>query len=150
MIEKHRFMRPRDTQVHAAAGEFEQKMEFSELVPAAASTFDGSVAKAIIQSGHALPFKRYQVQVLPLTQIYHRTIFPELVDLLTVDVEGSGLSVLKGIDFTLLRPRMIVLEMNDDSRDAPMREFLRSHGYEAIRTFGCNEVFVGGEQHQDS
>lgn len=141
LIDKHKRARPRDIQVHAAAGESEREIEFRELVPAAASTFDPSIAKEVIDAGHALPFRRYAVKMLPLTQIYRKTISPEPVDLLTIDVEGFGLNVLRGTDFDVLRPRMIILELKGGDDDMRMRECLRSHGYGAIRTFGCNEIF---------
>jgi FkbM family methyltransferase len=142
LFDKHKRLRGQDIQLNAVVGEREAWIEFRELVPAALSTFDSVAADTVIDRGYALPYRRYSVQVLPLSEIYQRTIFPKSVDLLTIDVEGSGLSVLKGLDFVVLRPRMIVLEMNDDAGDEPMREYLRSHGYKAIKKFGCNEIFV--------
>src|SRR5207248_11648063 len=61
LIQKHRQLRPRDIQIHAAAGEGRGQVEFNELVPAAMSTFDPSAARTMIESGHALPFRRYPV-----------------------------------------------------------------------------------------
>jgi FkbM family methyltransferase len=143
LFDKHKHLRGRDIQLNAAVGDRAECIEFMELVPAARSTFDRVAAVTAIKNGYALQYKTYSIQVLPLSDIYQRTIFPKSVDLLTIDVEGSGLNVLKSIDFGVLRPRMIVLEMNDDAGDEPMRECLRSQGYETLNRFGCNEIFCG-------
>lgn len=56
------------------------------------------------------------VQHLPLSKILDRNDYND-ADILVVDVEGFENEVLRSIDFTKFRPRLIVLETTHMSRD---------------------------------
>jgi FkbM family methyltransferase len=141
LADKQRRWRVRDIQVNVAVGNGGKRLEFSELIPAGFSTFDRAAAANLIENGRALLLQRYDVEILPLTEIYRATLFPAPVDLLSIDTEGWGLDVLRGIDFAVLRPRVIVIEMNGGREDAEIRQFVLGEGYEALKTYGCNDIF---------
>jgi hypothetical protein len=86
-------------------------------------------------------YRQYGVKILPLTEIYRQTLYPKPVDLLSIDSEGFGLSILNGLDFRVFRPRMIILEMDNTPGDETLRERLRSNGYQPVQVLGCNEIF---------
>jgi FkbM family methyltransferase len=59
------------------------------------------------------------------------------IDLLSLDVEGYELSVLRGLDLDRYRPKYMLVETN--FRDE-IEEHLSAQGYEAIDTFSHHDV----------
>ena len=51
---------------------------------------------------------------------------PKLIDLLSLDVEGAELDVLKGIDFRMFKFKYLLIEIRDLSR---VKEFLENNNY---------------------
>lgn len=66
----------------------------------------------------------------------------ESVDLLSLDVEGMELSVLKGFDLSKFQPRVILVEMQRNDGDALVEQFLAGFGYESAGIVGCNCFFA--------
>ena len=64
-----------------------------------------------------------------LTKILEEANAPCKFDLLSLDVEGNELSVLKGIDFTKYLPKWIVVE----TRDKSIEDFLRKFNYSVFQ-----------------
>ena len=67
-----------------------------------------------------------------LSQILSEAGAPRTFDLLSVDVEGMDLNVLRSIDLTIYRPGLIVVEMDiSDLRalDSEIVRYLSEHGY---------------------
>lgn len=54
---------------------------------------------------------------------------PEIIDLLSLDVEGGELEVLKGLDLTQFSFRYMCIECRDICR---LKDYLGKHGYELI------------------
>lgn len=67
----------------------------------------------------------------------------EGVDILSVDVEGWELEVLRGIDFTRYRPKVVILENLFYAAD--YRRFMAERGYTLWRLIAPNEVWVRPE-----
>jgi len=72
--------------------------------------------------------KIVHVKVLPLRDVLEDVKFPRL-DLLSIDVEGHELEVLKGMDFTKWHPKFVIVE--DTHNAEAIREYLASFGYES-------------------
>jgi FkbM family methyltransferase len=66
----------------------------------------------------------------------------EKVDLLSLDVEGMELDVLRGFDLERYQPSLIVIEQQGDERDAAVSAYLEKHGYRQAAKKGCNAFFV--------
>jgi len=64
------------------------------------------------------------------------------VDVLSLDVEGMELDVLRGFDVRRFAPQLVLVEEHDEQRDAAVAEYLRVFGYEAAARKGCNLFFV--------
>lgn len=62
------------------------------------------------------------------------------IDLLSIDVEGSELDVLKGIDLNVFKPRLILLE--DHVLSLKKHRYMRVSGYKLIRRTGLNSWYV--------
>ena len=60
------------------------------------------------------------------------------VDFLTIDVEGHELSVLGGMSFEKIIPRIIIIEDNTHGLDYKLSYFMKSKSYIRFRKTGCN------------
>lgn len=89
------------------------------------------------------------VELLPLSEIIS-TWSPETeVDFLKIDVEGSEAEVLRGMDFDLYRPRIILLEAICPATLAPSwsdwEPLLLSRGYRFAYFDGLNRFYLRDE-----
>lgn len=80
------------------------------------------------------------VPVRTLDDILEEADAPTPIDLLSIDVEGHELEVLRGFDFAYWRPRLILLE--DHVANLRKRRFLQSTGYRLVRHAGFNGWYV--------
>ena len=81
------------------------------------------------------------------------------IDLLSIDVEGHELQVLKGFNLTKYRPKVIVVEYLDlnvskleiknltlkDVIDSEIYKYLSSNGYILVNSIYCDLVFINKE-----
>lgn len=64
------------------------------------------------------------------------------IDFLSIDVEGHEMSVLSGMEFDLIRPRIIIIEDNSNGSDNEVRKRLESVAYRRFRRTGCNDWYA--------
>lgn len=83
------------------------------------------------------------VPVRTLDDILVEAKAPQPIDLLSVDVEGHELDVLRGLDFARWRPRLILLE--DHVTSTAKHSFLSRSGYSLMRRTGLNGWYVPRE-----
>jgi FkbM family methyltransferase len=62
------------------------------------------------------------------------------IDLLSIDVEGAEIDVLRGFSLERFKPRLILIE--DHVRDWSKHRYLQSRGYKLIRRTGLNAWYV--------
>jgi FkbM family methyltransferase len=65
---------------------------------------------------------------------------PQPIDFLSIDVEGHEVEVLSGFDFSLWRPRLILLE--DWVHDLSRHRFMVKSGYKLVRRTEINGWYV--------
>lgn len=82
------------------------------------------------------PETAIDVPVRTLDSLLDEAQAPKPIDLLSVDVEGHELDVLRGFDFKRWQPRLILLEDHVTSLDK--HNFLQRAGYRLIRRTGLN------------
>lgn len=103
----------------------------------ALSGFDGFVREEDIA---LFDHKRYDVEAKPL-----RDFIPDQtkVDILMIDVEGAEELVLKGIDFSLLRPIYVMIEnVSVIGGDEKIRNMMEESGYAIIaRVSATDDLF---------
>ena len=80
------------------------------------------------------------VPVRTLDDILEEAEAPTPIDLLSIDVEGHEVEVLRGFDFAWWRPQLILLE--DHVADLSKHRFLKRAGYRLIRRAGFNGWYV--------
>lgn len=66
------------------------------------------------------------------------------IDLLSVDLEGSEYDVVKGLDFELYQPAIIVAEYNTEGigEDYRLRDFLVGLGYRVVHQTVANFIYT--------
>jgi len=72
-----------------------------------------------------------------LTSLLDEVMAPVEFDLLSLDVEGNELAVLRGLDFSRYRPRWILVEV----RDSEICGFLQAAGYEQHACLSDNNQY---------
>jgi FkbM family methyltransferase len=137
----HKRYRPRDIQVNAAVGDTTGDLTFYEMTPSVASTCDPDLAKRLLSSGAGRLVREYTVPVLTVADLYRTNMANRRISLLSTDTEGNDMAVLRGIDWEVMRPEVIICEANNESKGSEINTFLAGQGYECIKVLGCNRIF---------
>lgn len=64
------------------------------------------------------------------------------IDFLTIDVEGHEMSVLAGMSFDAIRPRVVIIEDNTHGLDRQVNRLMASKSYTRFRKTGCNDWYA--------
>lgn len=150
LFKKHKRFRPCDIALNVAAGAKNGVLRFSELFPGVLSTFNEELARKLINNGTSVLRRQYMVEVITLAEAYRRYLKNQSVDLLSIDAEGFEMEVLGGVDWSLLRPTLIICEVQTPSGNDMTNEIeklLVSKGYRRLAGFGCNIVFESCREH---
>ena len=128
-----RRLRQRDINLEVGVGEVSGTAKFFVFNEPALNTFDEMTAKAHTRPGwHIL--RTVDVTIEPLSVILERHLPPEVeIDLLSIDVEGYELAVLKSNNWIRFRPEIILVEsLGKDLSRLQTNEtalFLKTVGY---------------------
>ncbi len=135
--------RPRDINLCIAVGHHREIREFHDSDGHGISTFSGDLVQHFATLKYS--FQKRYVQVMPLREIFERYC-PEQVDFLKVDVEGSELEVLESGDWTLCRPRIVLVEaVTADTHQPcwqPWEPLLLKNNYLFAYFDGLNRFYV--------
>jgi FkbM family methyltransferase len=144
LVERHRRTRRRDCVVCAIVSDETRDVIFTEFVEPLVSSVDESHVRTW-EAQHPVVSRR-SVKPRTLTDILTAEGAPPQFDLLSVDCEGHDLSVLRSLDFSRFRPRLIVAEAHGlkiaDATRHPMATFLAGHGYQMVGYVAENAYFV--------
>jgi len=137
--------RPRDINIEAAVGLAAGEATYYMFNEPALNTFD----PALVAERQFPPWKvirEVTLPIIPLADILERVLQRgQAIDLLTVDVEGHDLEVLRSNDWKRFRPTIVLAETLgrriDDLKTDPTVAFLESLGYLIVaKTF--NTTFM--------
>lgn len=106
--------RPRDVFVNCGIGAEAGTLSYVMHENPVFNTFSAKRAKAVRKRASKRPGRQVkevlELPVKTLAQVIEETGFDGRLDLLSVDVEGLELDVLRGHPFDVLRPRLVVVE----------------------------------------
>jgi FkbM family methyltransferase len=139
---KHRRCRPRDIQVNVAGGEADGALTFYEMIPSVLSTCDSEEAMRTLSKGEAIVYRKYTVLVMTVAEIYRKYLATRPIDLLSIDTEGHDMAVLRGVDWTEIRPKIVICEAHNDKVGDEITEFLAAREYEHVASIGYNRFFA--------
>jgi FkbM family methyltransferase len=143
--------RPRDINLEVGISEQPSELEFFLFEEPALNTFDRALAESRLAEGWPLS-RTLTVPCRPLADVL-ATELPRLgataPDLLSVDVEGLDLEVLRSSDWQRYRPRVVIVEVLDHSFAAgaasPTLAFLGSQGYTLFAKLYNSAIFLRDE-----
>lgn len=134
--------RPNSIVCHCAVGECnEDNVEFFANSRGALSTLDKTKEKEFKQRFPQY-FSGFETQTVNKRRL--DSLLEEFninhVDILSIDVEGYEVNVLKGIAFDVYKPRVIVVESDDQQHEKQLDHLLLKNGYyKSIRV--VNNIF---------
>ena len=139
--------RPRDINLQVAAGNQTGELVLYELPDTGLSTFDLSIAEKHEAERGYQKIER-TVPVKTLTEIC-RDIHLSPIHFLKIDVEGAEKQVLEGVDFSIIRPWIILVEStlpNSQIEDYVRWEpILLNASYNSVYFDGLNRFYVARE-----
>ena len=134
--------RPRDTNIQALVGR--QRLEtFWRFREPTLSTLDAARAHQLLNLGWELESEE-PVSVSPLTRILSDSGFTGPIDLLSVDVEGEDLEVLRSLDWERWPVDRCLVEIvlpAYEVPDHPVAQFVMGKGLRLTRVWGRSCLF---------
>lgn len=133
-IERFRQARPNDRNVHAAVSDAEEEVEFDIYALAGLSTADPGAKAAYAREGRAKLVEQLRLRTRRLADILAENVPPgQAIDLMSVDVEGLDLAVLRSNDWSRFAPLFLLVEDPALSLlnrpDSAVFNFLKPLGY---------------------
>jgi len=113
------------------------------ILPLACANVSGYCTMNISPVGTTSSFGQIDEETTP-HMVMLRTLgelFPKKFDLLLVDAEGSDLHVLKGVNWELNDPEMVMVEVNYVGKEK-MNEYMESVGYKLYRELYIDNIYV--------
>jgi len=125
--------RPGDINIEAAVSDTPDPMPFHMFKEPALNTFDAALAESYIQAGYEKQEIK-DIATRPLSDILDEYLPPGMkIDIMSIDVEGGEMGVLRSNNWEKYAPRYLVLEILDIPLSEIMRfpaiVFLRDRGY---------------------
>ena len=111
------------------------------------NTFSYSEAKRFEKYGNKKITKILKISVKSINEII-RKYFKKTPNLISIDIEGLDLSVLKSLNYKLYRPEVIIAETltySEDNKETKIKEisdFVESMGYFIYADTYINTIFV--------
>jgi len=143
-------VRPRDINIEACISETGNHVEFF-VFPEGALNTAVSARKDEIENHTQSPGKRVVVSADRLGSILeaHLPCDMEIVDFMSIDVEGSEMAVLRTNDWSRCRPRVVVIEVLsrvlENVGESEEIRFLKDLGYVPVSMLYHSVVLVGDE-----
>jgi hypothetical protein len=140
-----RSLRPKDIFMNVLIGSEVAIMNFWEFVPYEYSTVVAEIAETILADPQVKLKKVHKKSVKPLRD-FAPHITPMNASLLSIDVEGYDLEVLKSNDWERFRPRVICVEeweshkTNNDT--SYISAYLSTYGYQKVAETTVSKIYV--------
>lgn len=119
--------RPRDVSLNMGIGSQAGELTYYEFENDVLSTFSKSRAEDVQRKGVRL-VGQYQMPVQTLSWLFETHVKGPL-DLLVIDAEGFDLDILRSNNWSRFRPRVILVEFEDNQ----IPDFMKSQGYELVK-----------------
>lgn len=141
-------LRPRDANVESGVAEHEGALRFFCFNEPALNTFDEALARERDgKTGYRI-VSEHVVRTERLATLIERHLGRDCrIQLLSVDVEGLDVSVLRSNDWTRFRPMVVAVEASgfpdcEGAARAPTAHFLQSLGYRLFAKTANTWIFV--------
>lgn len=144
-ITAFQLLRRRDINLNIGVAPQKGTLRFYAFNEPALNTFSAEAAKKASASGRYNVIRELDIPVVPLGEVLD-THLPagQVIDVLTIDVEGFDLDVLKSNDWEKYQPLHILVEEHVDLETigaSPIYRFLKEKGYSLVGKTFRNLVF---------
>ena len=140
LYEKLCVSRKRDINLNVGIAPERGEMPFYIMSADTLSSFDKEAALKSGKIHGAKLLDDISIQVLPLNEIFDLHVRGRCVDILSVDVEGFDLDVLKSNDWERNRPYALIVEINQD--ESNILQYLEGQDYLLVYNNFTNGVFI--------
>ena len=146
LCEKFKLKRPKDIVLETGMGPKEGIMTYFMFESAALNTFSGKEALGTEKKGHKI-VKKVETRISTWKEMLQENDVTK-IDFLSLDVEGLDLEILKSIDWSGVRPKIICVETQsfgtagENSGLWSVEDFLRERGYAVAGMTPINKIFV--------
>lgn len=137
--------RPRDLHLTCGIARERAELTFYKFADSKLNSFDSEQANRMEQK----IVERIQVACLPLQDVVDQQRPDGVIDLLSVDCEGLDLDVLCSLDWTRIRPTVVIVEdfeqftrNKDGTTLSPIRSFLTGRGYVLVSQAVFSFIYV--------
>lgn len=140
--------RPQDLNLNIGIGPVAGELEFFVMSARTLNTFSAAEAQAAVARGRARIERTVQLPVRPVGEVLERHFAAAAPDLLSLDVEGLDLEILKAWDFSRWRPRLACVETirydagRSGTQSDEIETLLRDCGYFVYADTHINTLFV--------
>lgn len=140
--------RSRDTNLNIGISDHEGELPFYVMSSTTLNTFSEADARAAVAQGRVKIDKVFPVRVRPINAVLQETLQDKPLDFLSIDVEGLDFKILKSMDFTRWRPKVICAETitysetNQGVKIPEIAGLLHELGYTAYADTHINTIFV--------
>ncbi|TDT93456.1 FkbM family methyltransferase [Azorhizobium sp. AG788] len=139
--------RTRDINIHAAATNYDGRIQFFDIDDTGLSTTDAEVCEAHARIGFF--GSAVEVEALTLASICRAHVTGD-IHFLKIDVEGGTRAVIEGMDFAAFRPWIVLCEatkpMTQEQDFADWEGLLLEAGYQFVYADGLNRFYLANEQ----
>lgn len=142
LLDLHAILRPDDILIPAAIGSESAIGKFYEMRYHALSTFSREEANLMIDQGQTVVRETFK-PILPLSLVLASCCdnFEGEFNFLSIDAEGWDEVVLKSNDWARFRPKLILVERNNDVAASDINSYLVSNNYSLLHAEACNALY---------
>lgn len=140
----HRRYRPRDLFLNVGVGAEPGDFDFYEMSCGELSTFSADIARELVAAHRATIIHKHKVRTLPVEEIVASRFGDGVFDVLSLDVEGLDMEIVRRTDWNKVRPKVVLCETSSFEHDwaADIRRLFAERGYRHEKHIGCNDIFV--------
>lgn len=152
LFEKIKNDRPNDINLNIGIGKeldtkklyiLNENNETFDYSATAFSTLNEKNAKDLIKSNKFTLKKTIDVEIKTLETVFDKYISDGLISFISIDVEGHEMQVLKGNNWDKYKPKLIILEINNNYSE--LVEYLKKIGYTMVFCNKLNGIFMNNE-----
>jgi len=143
----HTFMAKRNRDINLNIGIAQKKgnLTYYHMDPATLSTFVKKQAEEYVKQGFVL-LETKKIPVLPLAGVLKKYAKREIIDFMSIDVEGFEMEVLKSNDWKIYRPNIICIELEtpnekNTEQSTAIRRYLEKNKYQWVMDNSANAFY---------
>ena len=142
LLDLHAILRPGDILIPAAIGSEASIGRFYEMSYHALSTFSEDEADLMVRQGQTIIRETFK-PILPLSLVIASCFedFKGKFNFLSIDAEGWDEIVLRSNDWVKFRPKLILIERNNEVAADNIDAYLVSNSYTLLHVEACNALY---------